>query len=312
MSYTRFQLGFTRSPKVSALSDAAFRLWVSLIDYAREQRTDGQILPLYLSLIPHCPVNGKARQELIDSLVNNRLLDQNPDGGWLIHDFLDWQDSSDIVDEKRKKAAERMRNVRANKMRSSREVRSGDHLSSLLDLDLSSESEKEEESLNSNNAEVKPDLGKQDQVKRVFEFWKKLFKHPTAKLDEKRRKRICARLNDGFTPEQLRDCMLGASKDPFLMGTEKGAIRKYDGIETIFRDVAQVERLIELHKNRVNIAGTASQTPEETATKQAEFETARANKIAQDKEFAKKLLGETIKTEYTPENLGKIVDFVLK
>jgi len=80
-------------------------------------------------------------------------------------------------------------------------------------------------------------------VQEVFEFWKQDTGHTSAKLDDKRSNRIKARLQD-FTVDQLKTVVRNRKNDPWLMGITSD--RVYDGIETLFRDVAQVERLLEL------------------------------------------------------------------
>lgn len=80
---------------------------------------------------------------------------------------------------------------------------------------------------------------------RVFEFWRQDTGHHRSKLDAKRRKRIEARLRDGFTADELIDAIKRRRNDPFLMGGGPDG-RVFDGIETLLRDVAQVERLRDL------------------------------------------------------------------
>lgn len=88
-----------------------------------------------------------------------------------------------------------------------------------------------------------PKNGKADPVRVVFEHWQHEHGHEAAKLDPKRKSRIGSRLRDGFSVEQLCEAISNAKNDPFLMGSNG---RTYDGIETLLRDVAQVERLIAL------------------------------------------------------------------
>lgn len=139
MSYSRFALGFTGKRRVAALSDGAFRLWVSAIDYSRDQLTDGRIELLDLKLIPRGG-SGEWQTKHVRELVESGLWVQIGDSVWAIDDYDGWQDSSQKVREKREKARSRMKDVRANKTRtkseqhanvrdvfarSSREVRSG-------------------------------------------------------------------------------------------------------------------------------------------------------------------------------------------
>jgi hypothetical protein len=120
MSYSRFALGFSRSRKITRLSDAAYRLWSSAIDYTREQLTDGFLDEKDLQVIPRGS-SGAWKVSVVAELVNAGLWIRNG-GGWQIREFLDWQDSAAQVKVQRDKARERMRAVRANKSRTSPEV----------------------------------------------------------------------------------------------------------------------------------------------------------------------------------------------
>jgi hypothetical protein len=86
-------------------------------------------------------------------------------------------------------------------------------------------------------------------VRRVFDKWRELHHHPTAKLDAKRTARIRGALKT-HAPEQLEAALSGALKDDWLMGRDPKSPRKYDGLETILRDAAQIERLIELEQGK--------------------------------------------------------------
>ena len=81
----------------------------------------------------------------------------------------------------------------------------------------------------------------------IFAYWAAKLHHPGAILDAKREKRILARLRESRGDWGLLCYAVdGALRDDFLMGRDQHAPRKYDGIETVFRDRAQVERLAEL------------------------------------------------------------------
>lgn len=84
------------------------------------------------------------------------------------------------------------------------------------------------------------------QAEFVFTYWANKHDHLTTIMDPKRLKRIVARLeeNDGNVGELLY-AVDGAKRDKHLMG-ENDRDRKYDGIQTIFRDREMVERLAEL------------------------------------------------------------------
>jgi hypothetical protein len=88
-----------------------------------------------------------------------------------------------------------------------------------------------------------------DQMRRlaaelVFSYWTVRFEHPKARLDDKREARIMERLreNDDDVSELLY-ALDGAFHDDRIMAKGKFAgDTMYDGIETVLRDRAQVER----------------------------------------------------------------------
>ena len=86
-------------------------------------------------------------------------------------------------------------------------------------------------------------------VREVFGEWQRIHEHPTAKLDPKRTSLIRSGLKS-FTPDQLRQAIRGALKDEWLMGRDPKSPRKYDGLETILRDTAQIEKLIDLETGK--------------------------------------------------------------
>jgi hypothetical protein len=82
-------------------------------------------------------------------------------------------------------------------------------------------------------------------VERVFDAWRSEVNSPRSRLDRKRSARIRSRLAEGFSPEDLMQAIRNRRNDPFLMGRNDTG-RVYDGIETLLRDAAQVERLMAL------------------------------------------------------------------
>jgi hypothetical protein len=86
----------------------------------------------------------------------------------------------------------------------------------------------------------------------VFAYWALKHGHQRALFDVKRRNRIVSRLeeNDEDVGE-LFYAVDGALSDRAIQGRMPGddGAAKYDGIETIFRDRAQVERLASLKRN---------------------------------------------------------------
>lgn len=264
MSHTRFALGFTRNRKVFLLSDGAFRLWISSIDHAREQATDGEITALDLDVIPRCP-KGKKRAKVVAELVACGLWETRGKS-WQIHDFLDWQDSSKEVEEKKAAARERMRAVRANKSRtesepapnvpakfasSSPEVRSGSGSGSgsgdlRSDLggrskDLTGQSDpapppgprpRDRLAESFAPAHTRPD------VAEVFAAWRDVAGQPNAALGARDvRAEILAERIDQHGVEACLRVLAAATQDPWHSGAKDG--KKHMRIEQIFgRDSA--------------------------------------------------------------------------
>ncbi|QDX29518.1 replication protein [Dickeya poaceiphila] len=96
--------------------------------------------------------------------------------------------------------------------------------------------------------EKPPEQPASQAIKTVFSHWQAEHNHLTSKLDQKRRKRINARLDEGFTVADLCKAISGAKYDSWLMG-KNPSNKRYDGIETILRDAAQVEKLRDLDDN---------------------------------------------------------------
>jgi hypothetical protein len=85
---------------------------------------------------------------------------------------------------------------------------------------------------------------KRDPVDLVFEAWRYRWS-PKAQLDEARRKRIKARLAEGYSAEVLIEAIHNAERDPYLLGgNDRG--KRYTGLETLLRDASQVDRLVAL------------------------------------------------------------------
>lgn len=92
-------------------------------------------------------------------------------------------------------------------------------------------------------APQKPDM---DAVETVFAYWKLVMGHPRAILDRARARKIHERLSEnGGDLSELLYAIDGASKDKWIMGQDPNSTRRYDGIETIFRERSQIERFAE-------------------------------------------------------------------
>ena len=79
----------------------------------------------------------------------------------------------------------------------------------------------------------------------LFDYWKEQFKHPRARLDQKRRTKIRLRLEDGYTIDDLKLAIDGCRSSPFHLG-QNDRNQVYDDIELICRDAPHVDRFIAL------------------------------------------------------------------
>jgi DNA-binding transcriptional ArsR family regulator len=89
---------------------------------------------------------------------------------------------------------------------------------------------------------------KEDICRVVFNSWSQVLNHPRAKFDRKRQTRIAARLNEGFTVDDLKQVPYGVLKSKWHIG-DNPQKQKYDAIDIVYRDAAQVEKFLELARN---------------------------------------------------------------
>jgi hypothetical protein len=91
---------------------AAFGLHAAAICYCQNYGTDGRILLADFPLI--MPVRPNPPRVLIDELVRVRLWDVHPEGGWTIHDYLEWNASAKERQAKARKASNARWNAHRN------------------------------------------------------------------------------------------------------------------------------------------------------------------------------------------------------
>lgn len=84
---------------------------------------------------------------------------------------------------------------------------------------------------------------KTEAARLVFEGWKAATNHPRSNLDSKRRTLIIARLNDGYSEEDLTMAALGISVSPFHQG-QNADHRIYDSCELCFRNSDKVDYFV--------------------------------------------------------------------
>lgn len=102
MASVSLHTGILTSPKHAPLSDGAMRLWLHGLCWSKEHLTDG--------FIPSAMVPTLHRQaaKFIPELTRAAVPGKHPlwattDGGYVIHDFADWQETSSVVQNRRRK-----------------------------------------------------------------------------------------------------------------------------------------------------------------------------------------------------------------
>lgn len=95
-------------PKLARLTDRAFRLWFAGLSYAQRFLTDGI---LEMGIVPS--LRGYSAKTVAE-LVTGALWEPC-EGGYAIHDFLDWNESKAEVSKRRQRKADRMASWRQKK-----------------------------------------------------------------------------------------------------------------------------------------------------------------------------------------------------
>ena len=93
MSWLRLEGRMPNNGKVSALSDAAFRLYVTASCWCVEEKTDGLIPPHIPGTLP-CAPRGKALERAVKELLTARVWETAEDGRYVIHDHLKYNPSA--------------------------------------------------------------------------------------------------------------------------------------------------------------------------------------------------------------------------
>lgn len=101
-----------------------------------------------------------------------------------------------------------------------------------------------------------------EQAQEVFAYWQVTLEHPTAKFTGERRRKVEARLREGYTVHQLKRAVDGCKATPHNMG-ENDTGQKWDDLALICRNGSQVERF-------QDAAGDRGQDPQERARRKAE------------------------------------------
>jgi hypothetical protein len=107
VAYVRLDDSVMDNPKMLALSDRAFRGWVWGLCYAQRHLTDG-FLPLQALTAAVKRAAGELQTRGLWGVV---------DRGFQIHDYLEYQDSKELVESRKASARDRMKDRRAGPRR---------------------------------------------------------------------------------------------------------------------------------------------------------------------------------------------------
>lgn len=81
-------------------------------------------------------------------------------------------------------------------------------------------------------------------VSAVFSYWQTRLNHPTAKLTAERKRKVQARLREGYSVEQIKQAIDGCASSPFHLGqNDNGQV--YDDLELICRNGSKIEQFIQ-------------------------------------------------------------------
>jgi len=101
-----------------------------------------------------------------------------------------------------------------------------------------------------------PNQFNHNDIQEVFKYWQEVLKHPRAKLDHKRQRKITQALKLGYSVSDLKQAIDGCSKTPFNMGKNENH-QRYDDLDLIIRDSAHIDRFV---SNAINPPSTMVKT----------------------------------------------------
>lgn len=225
--------------------DGVLAVWVRLMSWCSRNLTDG-VVPFDM-VRTVASVRCEARSRVLRALADSGLTSRSPSGDMIMTDYLERNLSRQEVLTERSRRSESQRNRRITDRVTGLHETSDPERNSVPSQSHPIPSHPQE-SGRAEAAKVAPvGAPSTPPVRVVFDEWQRVHGHTAAALDPKRTARIRAALKL-HAPEELKLAIRGALKDDWLMGRDPKSPRKYDGLETILRDNAQIERLIDLER----------------------------------------------------------------
>lgn len=102
MAFAQFDDGYADHRKVAGLSDAAFRLHTAGILYCSRHLSDG-----FVEVVEVPRLVRRYRKAALAELLDSGLWRDQAGLGFVIHDYLQWNPSREVVLERKEKAAKR-------------------------------------------------------------------------------------------------------------------------------------------------------------------------------------------------------------
>ena len=232
-----------KDPKLSMCSPATRGIWVDLLCAMHEQDRSGTITGTTTQLCRLCRCSDSEMHHAIEELKATKTATVTERNG--IVTVINRRMLNEAKE--RDKTRQRVQKHRGNGAVTDLKRESNSASSSSSSSSYSFSLHKKEKEKKSSPSDIDP-------PSLVFNAWKSTLDHPKAVLDKKRRARIAARLSEGFSADDLVKAIHGVTQSPWHLGQDPANSTRYDGIETIFRDAAQVEKFIAL-------AGTAKVIP---------------------------------------------------
>lgn len=265
MTFTRLDDGIFEHPKMLRAGEDAAALYVRALVYCNRYLTDGYIPLEALSVI----TRRRDARALVARLVDANLLEVHPDGGWIVHDFHDFNPRSEDVkarrselSAKRAEAGKRggirsgeSRREEANAKQTRSKTEANDEANAKPQSQSQSQSKEEQTQREQSNPSEQPNgsvasatlslLPDEEAPKaprdidRVFAHWQTATNHTRAVLDAKRERAIRSALKSYSVADICRS-IDGYARSPFHQGQNNTGAR-HDDITLIVRDATHVE-----------------------------------------------------------------------
>jgi hypothetical protein len=97
-------------------------------------------------------------------------------------------------------------------------------------------------------AKIKDGTSERAAVERIFRYWQKQMNKPHAKLTRGRERKIIARLDQGYTEEEIKQAIDGCYLSDFHMGRSDRGTAVYNDLTLICRNGSKLEQFIAIAK----------------------------------------------------------------